>query len=112
MQQLGKKIIENLNEEVVHGIFMDTDFKERTVLHLITTMGYVPLLSDEKTSVLLEELWEGKATYECDGKTSYHSKLTFLASNSIANLPGKPVTFKQLLGNSFERKIQQEAFAE
>ena len=63
MQGLGSKIIENLEEENVHAIFMDTDFKNRTVLNLISTYRYVPLMGDEKVSVLLDELWEGKLTY-------------------------------------------------
>ncbi|MFO0116907.1 MAG: hypothetical protein ACK521_04600 [bacterium] len=91
MQQLGSKIIENLDEENVNAIFMDTDFKNRTVLNLITTYRYVPLMGDEKVSVLLDELWEGKLTYECDGAISYFSKLTFLVNNSIMKLPGKKV---------------------
>jgi hypothetical protein len=70
MLQLGNKIIANLDEKNVSAIFMDKDFKDRTVLNLITTQGYVPLLGDEKVAVLLDELWEGKLTYECDGKTS------------------------------------------
>ncbi len=70
---------------------MDTDFKNRTVLNLITTYRYVPLMGDEKVSVLLDELWEGKLTYECDGGISYFSKLTFLVNNGITKLPGKKV---------------------
>jgi hypothetical protein len=68
---------------------MDVDFKNRTVLNLISTYRYVPLMGDEKVSVLLDELWEGKLTYECDGRVSYFSKLTFLVNDNIMKLPGK-----------------------
>jgi len=36
MQQLGEKLIENMQEEFVAMIFMDTDFLDRTVLNMIT----------------------------------------------------------------------------
>lgn len=93
MLKLGAKIIANIDEENINAIFMDKDFMDRTVLNLITTFGYVPLLGDEKVTVLLDELWEGKNTYECDGKVSYYSKLTFLANNTIVKLPGKQVGY-------------------
>jgi hypothetical protein len=70
---------------------METDFKNRTVLHIITTFGYEPLMRDEKVSVLLDELWEGKLTYECDGAISYYSKLTYILNNQITKLPGRKV---------------------
>ena len=56
MQMFAQKIIENLAEANIQAIFMDSDFKNRTVLNLITTYSYVPLMSDEKVSVLLDEL--------------------------------------------------------
>lgn len=90
MQMFAQKIIENLDEANIQAIFMDSDFKNRTVLNLITTYSYVPLMSDEKVSVLLDELWEGKLTYECDGSISYFSKLTFLLTNKVVRLPGRP----------------------
>lgn len=90
MQMFAQKIIENLAEANIQAIFMDSDFKNRTVLNLITTYSYVPLMSDEKVSVLLDELWEGKLTYECDGSITYFSKLTFLLTNYVVRLPGRP----------------------
>jgi len=46
---------------------MDTDFLDRTTLKLITDYEYEPLLKDDKVSALLDELWVGKESYECDG---------------------------------------------
>jgi len=93
MLSLGNKIIENIEEDGdnIYQIFMDTDFKDRTVFNLITTFAYEPLMRDDKVGVLLDELWEGKLTFECDGAVSYYSKLTYLFNNRITKLPGRKV---------------------
>ncbi|CDW71841.1 UNKNOWN [Stylonychia lemnae] len=54
---LGRRIIDNMDEEVIPKVFLDIDFKDRTVLKIITSNGYVPLMQNEKVSVLLEEIW-------------------------------------------------------
>jgi len=71
---------------------MDTDFKNQTVLHLITYNGFADLMSNNKVAALLDELWVGKLSYECDGRNEHFSKLTYLASAPIRKLPGLPVT--------------------
>ena len=80
---LGEKLIENMNSNVVSIIFMDTDFLDRTVLKLITDYEYEPLMRDDKVSALLDELWFGKDTYECDGRLTDYSMLTTLVSAPI-----------------------------
>lgn len=80
LQRLGGKIVENLEEKNIHAVYLDRDFKNRTVLNLISTYRYVPLMLDDKITILLDQLWEGKLTFECDGRTSYYSKLTFLVN--------------------------------
>ena len=39
-------------------------------------------------SDLLDSLWEGKYSYDCDGNITDYSLLTFLASDSVKKLPG------------------------
>lgn len=70
---------------------MDKDFKNRTVLHLITYNGYGPLMAGDKISALLDELWVGKLTYECNGKTEDFSLLSYLARSPIKSLPGQNI---------------------
>jgi hypothetical protein len=54
---------------------MDTDFKDRTVFNLVC-YNFMPLLvEDDKISALLDELWVGKLSYECDGRTDCYSML-------------------------------------
>lgn len=60
---LGENIVGNMVGESVRPIFMDLDFKNRTVLHLITQNGFAPLMSDNKVASLLDELWVGRESY-------------------------------------------------
>lgn len=82
-------MIDNMDADVITKVFLDIDFKDRTVLKIITSNGYVPLMQNEKVSILLEEIWLGKPTYECDGKLTDFSLLTFLSTNPVKKLPGK-----------------------
>ncbi len=34
--QLGNKIVENLEDEKIEKVFLDTDFKDRTILKIVT----------------------------------------------------------------------------
>lgn len=56
-----------MSKNQVEKLFMDTDYQDRTVLHLITKYGYEPLCRDPKIKILLDELWVGKESYACDG---------------------------------------------
>jgi hypothetical protein len=102
---LGNNIIGNMDEGVVRPMFMDIDFKNRTVLNLICYNGYAPLMADDKIAALLDELWVGKLTYECDGKTEDFSMLSFLARAPLKKLPGQEIQNKQLLSNNFKVQI-------
>lgn len=68
LQTLGEKIIEDIQVKNDELIFMDTDFKDRTVLKLITDYGWSPMMSAPIVSQLLSKLWVGKESYECNGK--------------------------------------------
>jgi hypothetical protein len=67
---------------------MDVDFLDRTVLKLITSNGLEALLRDEKVFALIDELWVGKATNECDGRVTDFSLLSYMSSAPIKKLPG------------------------
>jgi hypothetical protein len=85
---MGEKIIENLDPADIETIFMESDFKDRTVLKLIALHQFGALLKDEKVSNLIDELWMGKLVYQCDGRVTDYSMLGFLASAPIKKLPG------------------------
>lgn len=99
-----------MEEHVINRVFLDIDFKDRTVLKIITSNGYVELMQNEKVSILLEEIWVGKHTYECDGKFIDFSLLTFLLNAPIKKLPGKTITPMELLSNNFKVSINEEKF--
>ena len=90
---------------------MDTDFKNRTVLHLITYNNFAPLMSDSKVAALLDELWVGKLSYECDGKTENFSKLKYMATSNLRRLPSMPIKISQVLGDEFKPDITEPNFS-
>lgn len=67
---------------------MEIDFLDRTVLKIITDEGYSQLLSAPKCSALLSELWVGKSSYACDGRSTDFSMLSYLYGAPIKKLPG------------------------
>jgi len=50
-------------------------------------------MSDAKIGALLDELWVGKLSYECDGRKDCYSMLTYLAKAPIKKLPGQTIQF-------------------
>lgn len=108
--QLGSKLIENMEDENVPKTFLDIDFKDRTVLKIITLNGFAPLMQNTKVNILLDEIWVGKNTYECDGRITDFSMLTFLASAPIKRLKGKKISPLEHLNNNFKVSINEEKF--
>eukprot|EP00352_Strombidinopsis_acuminata_P004314 CAMPEP_0176394700 /NCGR_PEP_ID=MMETSP0126-20121128/42797_1 /TAXON_ID=141414 ORGANISM="Strombidinopsis acuminatum, Strain SPMC142" /NCGR_SAMPLE_ID=MMETSP0126 /ASSEMBLY_ACC=CAM_ASM_000229 /LENGTH=117 /DNA_ID=CAMNT_0017767093 /DNA_START=171 /DNA_END=524 /DNA_ORIENTATION=- len=100
LQEFGSKLIDNMDDDIVKPLFMDKDFLGRNVLHLVTTNGYKKLMQDDKLAALLEELWVGTLSYECDGRVNEFSELSRLATSSIKRLPGEQIGVSELLGNS------------
>jgi len=78
-------------------VFLDTDFRNRTVLKIVTSNQYRPLCESEKVSVLLDELWEGKRSFDCDGQISDFSIIRYLATSRIKRVKGKRVTFREFV---------------
>ena len=102
--------MDNLDDEHIEKFFMDRDFKNRTVLKIIIDNRFWPLLSSEKINILIEEIWVGKKTYECDGKLTDFSLLHYIANYKIRKLPGKKVNPLDLLSLSFKPNIKDESY--
>ena len=85
---LGEAIIGNMDQEKIRPVFLDEDYGDRTVLHIIVENGFECLMSDPKVIALLDELWGGTQSYNCDGKMQNWSMLTFIAGAPLKNLPG------------------------
>jgi hypothetical protein len=67
-------------------------------------------MQNPKVNILLEEIWVGKNTYECDGRITDFSLLTFLAFAPIKKLKGKKISPSELLNNNFKVSINEEKF--
>lgn len=50
---LGDKIIENIDDDKIEKVFLDSDFRDRTLLKIITSHNFAPLFSSYKLNVLL-----------------------------------------------------------
>lgn len=75
---LGCKIIDNLDEDKISRVFMDTDFRDRSMLKIITMFDYEDLMQSYKLNILLSEIWEGADRRECDGTVNDFSMLSYL----------------------------------
>jgi len=103
---LGNKIIELFDDDKIERIFLDTDFRDYTLLKIITKFGFDRLFSSYKVNVLLNQIWEGKDSYECDGQITDFSVITYLFSAPTKKLPGKQLTASELINNNFTVNIK------
>ena len=104
---LGENIIENLEDDKIEQVFLDKDFKDRTVLKIATQNEFAPLCVSDKVNVLLQEIWEGKNTYECDGSITDFSIINYLATSKISKVKGKRLSFKELVTQNFAVSIDE-----
>ena len=110
LTMLGNKIVENIDDEKIEKIFLDIDFKDRTLLKIVTRKNLGPIFASMKLNVLLNEIWEGKNTYECDGQMADYSILKYLASSRIKKLPGKKISVKELILQNFVVNIKEQKY--
>jgi hypothetical protein len=110
LQSFGSKIIDNIDpkeKQIIESIFMDTDFEDRTVFRIITDYEYEELLLDFKTSALLDQLWKGKESSNCNGKVNNYSLLTCLYETTVRRLEGQQIEPSQVLRRDFVRDIDK-----
>ncbi len=97
MLVLGDKILDTFDDEMLSKVFLDTDFKDRTLLKIITMNKFEELFQNYKVGVILEEIWQGKNTFECDGEIADLSLMTHLLKAPIRRLKNTRVNFKDLI---------------
>ena len=78
-------------------IFMDKDFQDRSVFHLITLHEFQQLFESDSIAQLLDKLWQGELTYECDGRAAHYSKLRVLSTAAVKKLPGETIEIRNIL---------------
>eukprot|EP00347_Sterkiella_histriomuscorum_P019128 403342842 len=107
---LGSKIINNLDEDRLSKVMLDQDFKDRTLIKIITLNGFKRLFTSYKVDILLEEIWVGKKTFECDGNLEDLSMLTYLLWVPIKKLKGKKPKFRELIDFNYHTTIKENKF--
>ncbi len=54
---LGSKIMDFYDDDQIRTIMLDTDFKDRTLIKIITSNKFEKLFESYKIAILLEEIW-------------------------------------------------------
>jgi hypothetical protein len=99
-----------MDEDKVSKVLLETDFRDRTVIKNITIYNFSDILHSFKVNILLEDLWEGVNTRECDGTLNNFSMLTYLSGSTVRRLPGGHVKASELITNNFKVEIKDEKF--
>jgi len=84
--------IEDCIKEYNRVNFLGTIMSSALVFHLF---------ENYKVAVILEEIWQGKFTFECDGEIRDLSLLTHLATSPIKKLRSQRTNFNDLIFNGF-----------
>lgn len=61
---LIEKIIDYTDNDFIEGIFLDRDFKDRTLLKIVTTYHLKAFLKSAKSTILLDSIWQGAYSIE------------------------------------------------
>ena len=108
--EIADKLVDNIEDELVKHIFLDKDFKDRTLFKIIFSNRLYSFLSTGKVNSVLDLVWEGTQSTECDGNIYDFSLLTYLASSNVKAIPGKKLSIKQLLFNNYTSQIDNLNF--
>lgn len=88
---LGNKITDNFEDDKIEKVYLDKDFYDRTLLKIITDNGFAPLFHSDKVGILLEKIWDGKHTDDCDGALDDFSIVMHLFQTPVQKIPGKEI---------------------
>jgi hypothetical protein len=107
---LGKKIVESIQFDHIESIFMERDFKDRSVLSIITENDIMTFVVISKLRFLIDKIWDGRDSDLLDGKTSHFSKTKYLLYHEIKSLKGVRVTINDIIGDNFKPNIEDYNF--
>lgn len=111
LETLGRMIIENIHFENVEDIFMERDFKDRSVLNVITDNKIMKFIVISKLRFLLDKIWDGKNSDMIDGKISHYSKTKYMLNHEIKRIKGIQVKIWDVIGDNFTPNIEDFNFA-
>ncbi|CDW78613.1 UNKNOWN [Stylonychia lemnae] len=102
--ELGKMFTSKIDDEKYYeNLILDRDFRDRSVLKIITESLFEPLIpeDDPKPENLMIQLWQGKEATRCDGNIYGYSNLMHIIWTKAKKTGGK-ATFFELISNFFE----------
>lgn len=92
------------NEDYYEQLIMNTDFKGRNIIKIITQNSFEPLMDedDPKAENLLMMIWRGKEAARCDGDVLGYSNFAHLLRTKVKRASGKSSsTLMQIITNYF-----------
>lgn len=101
---LGKMFLSKVDDEkYFEQLLMDRDFKNRTILKIITENYFESLLHEEdpKGENLMVKLWHGQEASKCDGNIYGYSNLTHIFFTK-AKKTSMGTPFFKLITNFFD----------
>ena len=110
MEILGRKIVENLPFDQVESVFMERDYRDRSVLNIITDNNIMSFIVIRKLKFLIDKIWDGKDSDLLDGKTSHFSKTKYLLYHQIKTLKGVQTKITDIIGSNFRPNIEDYNF--
>lgn len=110
LDTLIEKIIFNLDYDMIESIFLSKDFKDRSLIKIVTDLELKSFLKSPKTTILLDTLWEGIASTECDGRLADFSTMNYLLQSKTKKIEGRKISPKDLLTNRFTINIGKVKF--
>jgi len=58
--KLAKYILDAVDDLYLEEIYLDTDFKDRTLMKIISENEYSEMFESERIDLLLHEIWQGE----------------------------------------------------
>lgn len=110
LENLIEKIIYNFDYDLIEAIFSSKDFKNRSLIKIVTLYQLQSFLKSQKTTILLDTLWQGPNTIECDGRLADFSTMNYLLKSKTNKIQGRKISPKELLTNQFNINITRVKF--
>ena len=107
---LAKIISDGVEDSLFFNVFFDTDFKDRTLMRIISENEYDKLFKSERIDLLLHEIWQGEGTNSCNGTIIDFSVLQYLFYTPIKAIKGQEVSIKSILGLKYKPSIENDTY--
>ena len=110
LEFLGNIIVHKIPFDQIEEIFLERDFKDRSVLNIITENDIMTFVAINKLRFLIDKIWFGKDSDSIDGKVSHFSKTKYLLKHEIKSIKGVRTTINDIIGDTFKPSIEEFNF--